>query len=231
MANRRSDPRTAQELVEELAADPIWVARRDEKQAEADKHRAFLAAIEAPIVEEIRALGHSIGTIGDLWLTHYSYATAIPVLARWLSKVDNLVIEESIARALAVPAARSVTHTLIQEFEIAGDGLRWVIRDTLERIADDRLYGELARIASTERFGRARQMLVVALAKTTDPGAIPLLIRLLDDSDVQGHATIALGKLRARQARPQIEPFLKHEKAWIRTEARKALKRIDNATR
>jgi len=50
---------------------------------------------------------------------------------------------------------------------------------------------------------------------------------LLEDEDVAGHAVIALGNLRAKQARGKIEALLRHKKAWIRGEAGKALRKID----
>ena len=53
--------------------------------------------------------------------------------------------------------------------------------------------------------------------------AIDLLIELLDDDEVAGHALIAPRKLGAKKARPRIEQFLNHPKAWIRFEAKKTL--------
>jgi len=38
-----------------------------------------------------------------------------------------------------------------------------------------------------------------------------------------------LGKLKAEKARPYIERFLDHPKAWVRREAKKALAKLDKA--
>ncbi|MGH9243237.1 MAG: HEAT repeat domain-containing protein [Acidimicrobiales bacterium] len=62
-----------------------------------------------------------------------------------------------------------------------------------------------------------------------DPKAVDVLIGLLDDPDVEGHAVVALGNLRAESARDRIEPLLEHPKTWIRQEAKRALAKIDKA--
>lgn len=55
---------------------------------------------------------------------------------------------------------------------------------------------------------------------------VKFLIELPNDEEVAGHAVIALGQIRDPRAAQAFEPFLAHEKAWIRKEAKKALKRI-----
>jgi HEAT repeat protein len=57
-----------------------------------------------------------------------------------------------------------------------------------------------------------------------------VLIDLLDDDEVVGHAIIALGKLKSKKAYPAIERFATHPKAWIRKEAKKALARIEKSS-
>ena len=70
-------------------------------------------------------------------------------------------------------------------------------------------------------------MVVVGLGKLTDPRVVDVLIGLLDDDDVVGHAVMALGRLKAKTARSPIESLLRHPNTWIRKEAKRALARID----
>ena len=56
-------PVTAEELMRELAADPEWVAMRDEKEAEMEKLGEEHAKDEADMIAEIRAAGFDIDTI------------------------------------------------------------------------------------------------------------------------------------------------------------------------
>jgi HEAT repeat protein len=154
-----------------------------------------------------------------------------------LPEVDDRDVRETIVRALSVPFAKGSARALVDEFsrydatEPLDDGFqaRWAVGNALAVVADDSVFDELVELVRDVRNGRAREMLAVALAKMKDPAADDVLIGLLDDAEVAGHAVIALGKRRTLRARPRIEPFLEDPKDWIRTEARKALKRIDAA--
>jgi HEAT repeat protein len=73
-------------------------------------------------------------------------------------------------------------------------------------------------------------MLVMAFGNMRNPRAIDILVEMLDDEEVAGHALEPLGKLKAKAARSKIEQFLAHEKSWIRKDAMFALARIDNAS-
>jgi hypothetical protein len=63
-----------------------------------------------------------------------------------------------------------------------------------------------------------------------DLEAIPLLIEFLKDPQQAGQAIIALGNLRVTEARPYIVPFLQHPDAWMRSEAERAIAKIDART-
>lgn len=84
----------------------------------------------------------------------------------------------------------------------------------------------VAGLARDKRHGTARQMLAVALGNMLTPAAVGVLIELLQDDEVAGHAIIGLGNLKATAARGAIEGFLRHPKSWIRAEAKKTLKKI-----
>ena len=69
----------------------------------------------------------------------------------------------------------------------------------------------------------------MALGSMQNPLAVDLLIQLLDDEELAGHAIMRLGQLIAKRSRPHIEGFLSHPKAWVRREAKRALAKIDRA--
>jgi HEAT repeat protein len=69
-------------------------------------------------------------------------------------------------------------------------------------------------------------MLAIALGNIKDSRAEQVLIPLLRDEEIAGHAIIALGKVGSRNACSAIESFLNHSVAWVRQEARKALSRL-----
>jgi HEAT repeat protein len=87
----------------------------------------------------------------------------------------------------------------------------------------------LRRQDANNWYGRARQMVVVALGKMKKNAAsvMDVLIELLVDEDVAGHAVIALGKLKDQRAREAVAALQNHPKAWVRAEVKKALARME----
>ncbi len=107
---------------------------------------------------------------------------------------------------------------------------KWTIGNALSVVADDSVFEDLVELAKDQRHGRAREMLMLALGRMKNPRAAAVLMELLDDDEVVGHAVIGLGNLRAEKARPLLERFLNHPMPWVRTEAKRALKKIETAT-
>lgn len=201
-------------------------------QAE-ERERERLAAIArnkvdaAPVVEALRGVGFQVESVADLFRNNADYRSAVPILLEWLPRVANLDVKQDIVRALSVKWARHAAPLLIAEFEKADDptgtGLRWAIGNALEVLANDEIAGGMIQVATDRRYGRAREMVVVGLGKLKDARVTDVLLNLLADDEVVGHAVMALGKLRATVARSRIEPLLKHPKPWVRREAKKAL--------
>lgn len=69
--------------------------------------------------------------------------------------------------------------------------------------------------------------MVLRLANLDGDRAVDVLIELLGDGEVAGFAVMALGKLKAKQARSRIKPLLKHPQPWVRKEASRALAALD----
>jgi len=79
-----------------------------------------------------------------------------------------------------LPAARpAAAPVLIEEFrkvhDPSGLGLGWVVGNALSVVADDSVFGEIAALAQDRSYGKARQMVVLGLARSKDPRAVPLL--------------------------------------------------------
>jgi hypothetical protein len=156
----------------------------------------------------------------------------------WLANLDRRVpvedrekVREGLVRALTIPAARpSAGPVLIEQFRRVSDptglGPRWVIGNALEVVADDSMLDEVAAIVRDPAFGKARQMVVLALARSKDPRAVPLLIELLDDEDVAPYAARALGKLGAAEARSALVRHLESPQPLLRREAKRALAKL-----
>ena len=153
-------------------------------------------------------------------------------MVQWLPKVEDLNLKTVLVRALSVKWAKPVAApALIDEFYRApsGSGLKWAIGNALSVVADDQVFDKVVHLVRDKQHGKAREMLAVALGNMKDLRSADVLIELLGDEEVAGHALIALGKLKVQRARLDIERFLDHPKAWVRAEARRALARIDKA--
>ncbi|TME54493.1 MAG: HEAT repeat domain-containing protein [Chloroflexi bacterium] len=189
-----------------------------------------------PIVEDLRAQGYPVDTVADLLNKRMRYPDAIPTLLRWLPRIKDPAVKEDIVRALSVPWARpAAALPLIHEFREASDdsefGLRWTIANALAVVADDSVFEEVASLLRNKEYGRAREMLALALGNMKTPRAVDVLIESLQDPELAGHAVKALGKLKAKKAESAIRPFTSHEKAWVRAEAKKALASISKSSR
>jgi hypothetical protein len=219
----------------ELQKDPDFQLSAHKQEQERRAGAEEYAVTAAPLLGELAAAGFQVKTVGQLRQSRANYKGAIDVLLRWLPRVGDEHLKEDIVRTLSVPWAKpEAVVPLINEFkkvnDPSGTGLRWAIANALEVLADDRVLDDIVALVQEPAYGKSRQMLALALAKMKDPRVIPVLLNLLDDEEVVGHAAIALGTLRAQSARDRIEALTKHGAAWVRKEAKKALAKID-ATR
>jgi len=186
------------------------------------------------VTDALNHLGMDVTGAFDLMTWKEPYPAAVPVLLDCLPRVKDEGIKEAIVRALTVKEARGKADAaLVAEFRAipatptANVGLKWAIANALSVVATDVVFADLVELVRHRQHGKSREMLAVALGNMKNPGAVDVLLDLLKEDEVAGHSLIALGKLKAKKARPQIEGFLNHPKPWVRKEALKALRRVD----
>lgn len=185
-----------------------------------------------PLLSELAALGFEAPAVADLLKIPGGYEAAVPCLLAWLPKVSYQPLKADIIRTLSVPWAGPATaKALIAEFDAScadGGALCWEIGNALSVLATDELADDLIRLATNEQAGADRQMIVVGLGKLTPPRADDVLLSLLADDDLVGHAAMALGRAGCAAAKPDLERLSReHPRRWVRTEAAKAVRRID----
>ena len=185
------------------------------------------------VAAELCAVGVNVSSVYDLVNSKKRYREAIPVLVRLLDEVSDESIREGIVRALTTKDARGVADSaLLREFRkpSAGKLFRWAVGNALSVVASDKDFDEIAKLVTDPSFGKAREMLAVALGNMKSPRASELAVQLLEDDEMAGHAIIALGKIGDPATRRAVEPFLTHDKAWIRKEAQRTLTKLDKAS-
>jgi HEAT repeat protein len=186
------------------------------------------------VTADLNRLGMDVTSVFDLMKWKQPYPEAVPVLLEHLPRVQDKWIKEGIVRALTAKEARGKADgALVAEFRAAAPSqtaniaLKWAIGNALSVVATDGVFADVIELLKDKQHGQSREMLAVALGNMKNPTAVDVLIELLNDDEVAGHALIGLAKLKAQKSRPHIERFLNHPKPWVRKKASKALAKLN----
>lgn len=220
--------------------EPTGSAESDRERRDREQREGIARNLrdEVPVVQALRKAGFRVNSIQKLPAGYPGFEQAVPILMEWLPRVSNVDIKMAIVDKLAGKWAKAAGPLLVDEFRRARADrelpnshvpLRWRIGNALEAINDKRLYDDILALVADGQYGINRQMLVLSLGRIGDERAVPVLVSLLKDETLRGHAIRSLGKLKAKQAKDVIEPCLNDPNSWIRKEASKALKRIGEA--
>ena len=170
----------------------------------------------------------------------FDYEAAAPILIEWLPRVTDPSLKETIARSLTgIRTDRAdAAKAIVAEFRAAPGsdefGPKWAYANALATIADAEIADDLLEVIRDRRHGRTREMLCDALKRTGDPRGPDVLIDLIDDDDVSGHAISALRSLGPKrslpylvEARPKLEAVLARDTAtdFAKRQAKQALAR------
>jgi hypothetical protein len=191
---------------------------------------------ERPILEALDEVGYQVNSLADLRQAGVKYERAIPILVADLAELTEPRALAQVVRTLSVPWAKpEATKPLIDLFRQVDDpnelGLRWTIGNALDVTWDDAHYEDLVSLAVDTAFGRSREMIVLGFARSRRTDASDVLISLLKDRAVNGHATAALRKLmkkrRIPEARDGLTAMLDDERTWVRKDAERAIATLD----
>ena len=181
------------------------------------------------LIEEIKSKGFNIESIDDLINMTKREKYLVPIILRYIKLFEDDEDKSWLVRTLGVKGFNEATETLIDEFYKASNdsSLKWTIGNTLSIILDKNHIADIIKIVKERGHGTSRQMFVIALGKMKDKKVIPVLLELLNDNDLTGHAIIALSYFNDNNLISYIEPFKNHKTDWIRKEAEKAIKKIE----
>jgi hypothetical protein len=188
------------------------------------------------VVAELGKIGVHVSSTQDFMNTREPYPEAIPVLLEMLPKMQGYALKEVIVRSLGVKEAKGRAEPLlIAEFGSSlpddsrdASSLRWAIANTFDILGGGKDASEsLLQFLTDSRSGRAREMLSLAAAKSKNRAAIPILLDLLEIDNFTGFAAEGLGILRAEEAISKLKLIVEgHSNAWVRRQAKTALKRL-----
>jgi HEAT repeat protein len=215
-------------------------ARADQERAR--RYREGLGWQEAePLIAALEAAGIDtvdFGQFGAASFTTFDFDRAAPILVDWLPRVEDPSVKEAMVRSLAGQrlARGEGTRRLIAEFrrpDYADEAsLRWAIGNTVATLAGPADADAIIEILHDRSAGMARQMLCDALSRTKDPRRVAVLIDLVGDDTIAGHAIRALRSMgrgtlpEPERMRPMLEALLLRPSAteFARRQARAALK-------
>ena len=183
----------------------------------------------AALLADLHSAGFAPNSVDD-WVNGATPAAAEEILLRHLSSATEPATVEGIVRALTQRGFKAAVPILVRKFgEVPEDHVRWAIANAVAyhgfRRAD---WPQLLEYAEDPRFGPGRQNLVAVLHRIKRPEVEGLLIRLIQDPDVDAFAVMALGRCGGNRARQALQSLaLADRTPLMRREVPKAMKRIE----
>ena len=228
------------------------VRRRAARDPAFKQHLERFDADARPVLDALAGAGLRVRHLPDLINRDVDYDAQIPVLIESLPRVQYAPVKATIARALTLPAARPAAAPALLEalrrapreepplppdadpFERMANSntllLRQALGNALAFTADRSHFDAIAALIADPATGSARPALIEHyLGRFGDrrEQAIPILRGLLADDDLGRYALGPLARLRATEARGQMERFRQHEQDWVRRDAERALAKLD----
>ncbi len=226
-------PQTAADLQRELQRRPEYFQRRRERELREEESLARYRRAAAPIFAELQKLGYVVERIVDLGRDGRRYRAAVPVLLRWLPRVEEQSVRREIVRALTDPSARpDAALPLLELFEDSQDAdFKWLVANAVAFTVDERSFERVVAGIRDRRHGRTRQPLLAALPRMPREQAVAVAVEALDDPDLTGHAVEALRKLKAVEAERDVARFVDHPTPWVRKEVAATLNALKRTRR
>ena len=112
-----------------------------------------------------------------------------------------------------------------------GESFRQIMFRNKKLRRNERVFERVQALCLEPRFGKGRESFTMLLGRYGGASQIPVLVRLLGDPQVCGHAVYGLRLLGASEAADKVRPFLNSPKAWIRQEAGKYFEKIEATTK
>lgn len=108
-----------------------------------------------------------------------------------------------------------------------GEKLRQAMKARRGIRKDPQLWRRVVSLSRETRLGKGRESLTMLLGQYGGPQFVPVLLPLLDDADVAGHALYALRLLGAPDAIARAKEMVVSARPWIQREAKKYLAKVE----
>jgi hypothetical protein len=164
-----------------------------ERQKRAEEWRGA----EAPLVAELKAAGFVVASVWDLVNTPGTYPTAVPILLEHLPRQYPAAVREGIARALAVPEAKTGWELLLCLYRDEHEGrVKDGLAVAIAAVADGDVLEDVIALAGDVRHGPSRLLLLSALERSRDERTRSALKELEADPELQREIRVILRRLK-----------------------------------
>jgi hypothetical protein len=225
---RKKGSLTAEEFGRQLASNAEYQARL---AAQAARAREIEKRVQ-PVLDDLRELGFVASSLAEFVRAYAPLPTeASAALLKHLRAADDDSLREPIVRALG-GAGEGFDPTALRDlFEATtSEGLRWAIANTMAELRPLLLRDWLGRALMTVRYGKAREMLAVAVGRTLPAAeACHLLMEVYDQ--LPGHVAMALAECGGAAEAAFLRTRQPASAGWVKKEIDGAIKMIEKRIR
>lgn len=225
---KRKGSMTAAGFMAKLEADPDYQRRMAEKRQRHAEHEARLDAITKPILDDLRSMGVATDSIEEMLRRCAPLPPQIvQILLGWLPRIQEDRVKESLIRALGAAKEPFDGRPLVDCFLHDKLGtLRFPIANTIVEARPFGIADWVAEVVKGGRFGDARGMLALALARLVPAEAsLPVLRAAL--ADIPGYAAMGLAEVGGAAELEALRVRVGSIRGWEKVEVRKAIRRIE----
>src|SRR6266850_2642509 len=164
---KKKRPMTAKEFAAQLKADSTYQATL-KQQAE---NAARIRKVETTLMKGLSSKGYNAASLDELVRTYAPLCREIAdALVESLHEVSDTNVREAIVRALGAVREQFNVRPLADLFERADSAtLRWAIANTLAEARPTTLSDWIISAVQNPQYGKAREMLALAAARTNPP--------------------------------------------------------------
>ncbi|MBQ8209272.1 MAG: hypothetical protein IJZ35_01635 [Clostridia bacterium] len=138
------------------------------------------------------------------------------------TRAESLIPEENLPDLPFMALAPDVHDWYKFEHELweVGENIRQFLSENKNKLNNSQI-DRIVKICLDKRAKRGRQSFVLLLGRKMYCSYSEQIVALLNDDDVDGQVIDTLYKMGAKEYAELIEPFLTHNRAWIRNEAKR----------
>lgn len=180
------------------------------------------------LIDKARAFGYELKTIDDMMKIGKNDKVLIKPLIEEIGLLEDEGDKAFLVRCLSVKGFDEISDFLINEFKNAKTNqYRWVIGNAMYVIQDKNIGEKVLELVNDKKYGTGRQMIVNGLNRFNTEETKQVLIKLLDDDDVAGHAVYALSKFKDYSLIRYLSPLIDDKRYLVKKEAKKAIARLE----